>query len=320
MKKYILSLLCLTCAISFSASAQLQKAQTANLLGLSFDFKTHDYILGEPVMITVKIRNQNTQRLVLGVPDVPETCQFEVRSFNSRGVIDPIKTPNIFTEPVVLQPGEAIERTLCLNDFYSFRTPTKYLVNVVADAFEYQFRTKPMVVSFVPGSALSTATQLFSDHPGLQRTFSLVAWPREQFEYLFVRIEDAPSNKMWATIPLGTLLRQNPPRIDISPEGEATILHRSSQYHFRRIVLWSLPNEIVIRDRDQIRDPDNAMAARITDLEQDIKAIADKNMSEADKKKKAKNDTSGSRKMLPASQLNEEEQKFLPPSKQTAHE
>lgn len=286
---------------SFCVCTELLSAPIAPI-DLDFDFAVCDYVVGEPVQATLKIRNQSTRQITLGIPGSPEALRLEIRQLKDRDLIESAAGGNIITSAVTLKPGDLYEKNFTCNELYDLSVPGKYLVNVVTVAFDQQYESKPRILNVVPGIPLKKATQMFSSNPGLQRTFSLVTWRRNEYDSLFVRIQDTPTGKIWNTIYLAPILRQNDPRIDVAPTGEITILHRSSQYYYQRTLLWSLPNEVLIRARDLLRDPDNAMAARLNNLETDIKAEAEKRLPEDEKKKIPANSTSSSSKYLPPSQ------------------
>ncbi|MGN0826916.1 MAG: hypothetical protein ACI4QD_03170 [Kiritimatiellia bacterium] len=278
---------CLSVLLVFVS--QRLAGETVHPLSLAIDLPQVDYILGEPIPVEVTILNQSTERAVFGVAGSSDNLVLELRHAQNKRQLAPVGSARLFTKPTTIMPGQTYATSVNLLDFAQIEGGAKYILSAVLISGSVQYTTKPLAVSVVPGIPLKTGTQLFATAAGLQRVFTLVYWPRNRMEELFLRIEDPKRNKRWATIPLGTVLRHAPPKIDISPEGEVSILHRSTQYHYNRTLLWSLPNEILIRSRDRIRDPDNAMAARISNLEPDIRAIAEKNLPEDERRKLPEN-------------------------------
>lgn len=283
--------------VLLASVCQILANETVHPLSLAIDLPQVDYILGEPIPVEVTILNQSTERAVFGVSGSSDNLVLELRHAQNKRQLAPVGKARLFTKPTTIMPGQTYTASVNLLDFAQIESGAKYILSAVLVSGPVQYTTKPLAVSVVPGIPLKTGTQLFATAAGLQRIFTLVYWPRNRMEELFLRIEDPKRNKRWATIPLGTVLRHAPPKIDISPEGEVTILHRSTQYHYNRTLLWSLPNEILIRSRDRIRDPDNAMAARISNLEPDIRAIAEKNLPEEERRKLPENRTT--KKYLP---------------------
>lgn len=296
MKILFILLFCSLCVHAEPASAPIMP------IDLEFDFAVYDYIVGEPIQATLKVRNQSMRQITLGIPGSPEALRLEIRRLKDQDLLEAATDGNIITAAVTLKPGDLYEKSFICNELYDLSVPGKYLVSAVTVAFDQQYESKPRILNIVPGIPLKKATQMFSSNAGLQRTFSLVTWRRNEYDSLFMRIQDTPTGKIWNTLYIAPILRQNDPRIDVAPTGEITILHRSSQYHYQRTLLWSLPDEVLVRARDLLRDPDNAMAARLNNLETDIKAEAEKNLPAAEKKKIPANSTAADSKYLPPSQ------------------
>jgi len=254
-------------------------------LKLDFSLDTYDRVVGEAISCEIRMINQNTRPVYFGQPDQPETLRIEIRHALNREMAYSANNGLVISEPETLKPGGTLVHRVNLHTLYDLSKPAKYLVYVVAIAQGNHYETEPLLLNIVPGVAVKKATQMFASHPDLQRTFTLVGWQRNQLEQLFLRIEDTPNGKIWETIPLGALLRLNAPRIDISPDGEVTVLHRGTQHLFQRTLIWSFPNEINLRRREQLRDPENAMAARMQELESDIKAVSEKIAKDKEEKK-----------------------------------
>jgi len=118
----------------------------------------------------------------------------------------------------------------------------------------------------VPGVPVKEGVQMFVNRQNQKRLFRLVHWGRNQTERLFLRIEDEPGNKIWDSIDLGVLLRTVEPKIDISPEGEVTVLHRATQDAYIRTVIWSLPDSVEVVERGQLLDPEISASQRVRSL------------------------------------------------------
>ena len=111
---------------------------------------------------------------------------------------------------------------------------------------------------------------MFVSKQNLQRKFHLVYWMRNQVNRLFLRIEDSPTGQAWDTIDLGPLSKVTEPKLDISPKGEITIIHRSSQESFVRTVIWSMPSNIEIAERNSLADPDVSSTDRVRTLYEEM--------------------------------------------------
>ena len=107
---------------------------------------------------------------------------------------------------------------------------------------------------------------MFVKKENLKRQFKLVYWHRNQNDRLFLRIEDEPGARIWDSVDLGALMRGTPAKLDISPEGEVTVVHRATQDAFLRTVLWSLPNAVEVVERSTLLDPEVSASQRVNSL------------------------------------------------------
>jgi hypothetical protein len=119
----------------------------------------------------------------------------------------------------------------------------------------------------VDGVELVQAMQMFSNHPGLQREFSLVYWSRKHSEHLFLAARDSgTSSRKWETRDLGPILRIDKPTVSILKGGEVVVLHRLNQDQFIRSEFWSLPKALEFRVREAVQDPETAGTQRVREL------------------------------------------------------
>ena len=161
--------------------------------------------------------------------------------------------------------GQKLETFLA--DHYGLREPSRYLAKPVLVHNGVRYEGAMRAFDVVEGIRLSAATQLFANHKDLQREFALVYWSRNHGERLFLRAQDSgTSSRCWETRDLGPILRIDRPSLSIQPSGEVVVLHRINQDQFVRNEFWSLPNELLFRVREVVRDPETAGTARVREL------------------------------------------------------
>ena len=166
---------------------------------------------------------------------------------------------------VASSEGQKLETFL--GDHYGLREPSRYLAKPVLVHNGVRYEGAMRAFDVVEGIRLSSATQLFANHKGLQREFSLVYWSRNHGERLFLKAQDSgASSRCWETRDLGPILRIDRPSLSIQPSGEVVVLHRINQDQFVRSEFWSLPNELLFRVREAVRDPETAGTARVREL------------------------------------------------------
>jgi hypothetical protein len=141
----------------------------------------------------------------------------------------------------------------------------RYLARAVLIHAGSRYESSLVSFDIVPGMTVGRAMQMFSNRPGLKRTFELVYWMRGQREHLFLKASDV-GGRVWRTTDLGPLLRITDPKISVMQNGEVVVLHRATQDQFMRSVFWSLPDVLDFRKQEPMVDPDIAGSQRMRDL------------------------------------------------------
>ncbi|MBR4170542.1 MAG: hypothetical protein IKR48_02700 [Kiritimatiellae bacterium] len=255
---------------------------SAQEISLQLNLAQRHYIVGEPVMAQFDLLNLTRERLVLGSGGSGDQLYVEVTK--GSGVMDTLRPFN--DAPIAgsfqLKPGDRVHRPAELDKWFPLLQEGKYLVNAVLVHDGVQYKSQKKSFDVVPGIRLQEGVQMFSNRKNLRRIFRLVYWDRNQTEHLFLRVTDEPGNKVWDSIDLGTLLRTSPAKLDISPGGEVTVVHRATQDAFIRTVLWSLPDSLEINERNQLLDPAISASQRAKSM---YNEMADEKAEQQKKKK-----------------------------------
>lgn len=247
------------CAALFAGAAVAQQVEMKLTLGYNV------FVVGEPVLVQFELLNTTRDRLDIGSSDSKDALVVEISKGGQYNEITPFNA-----EPIggkfQLKPGQAYQQKAELDKWFPLVDEGKYIVRfvVVHDGMRYESVKKSFDV--VPGIPVKDGVQMFVKRQNLKRLFKLVSWSRNQTDRLFLRIEDDPSGKVWDSLDLGTLLQSSSPKIDISPEGEVTVLQRSTQDAFIRTVLWSLPDVVEVVERNSLVDPEISAQQRVKSL------------------------------------------------------
>ena len=240
----------------FACAAGAQQVDVSLTMGYTV------YVVGEPVLVQFDILNATRDRIRAGVPDAADTVLLEISTGGRYNEVKAFNTVPI-AGAVELKPGEAFQRKVELDKWFPLVAEGKYLARLVVVHGGMRYASPERSFDVVPGMPVIQAVQMFVNKPKLKRLFRLVHWHRNQTDRLFLRIEDEPDAKVWDTIDLGILLRTTEPKIDLSPEGEVTVLHRSTQDAFIYTVIWSLPENVEVMERKPLLDPDISASQRV---------------------------------------------------------
>ena len=254
-------------AIAFCmvAAAAAALAETSEIrVDLKLD--ATDYVAGERIRGVVDVANSSPDGISVGYASSPDRLFVEVRRASSQEQLTRLGA-RPFVSAFRLGSGEGLKLETFLGDHYALSEPTAYQARPVLVHGEIRYEGAIRAFNVVNGIRVSGAMQMFATRRGLQRNFSLVYWSRSRSEHLFLRAEDSgSSDRRWETRDLGAILRIGTPTISVLPGGEVVVLHRLNQDMFVRSELWSLPDELVFRRRETVRDPETAGTARVREL------------------------------------------------------
>ena len=223
------------------------------------------FVIGEPVVVQVDLLNATRDQVDVGAPGSTSVLLVEITKGGAINELPPYREDPVVA-PFTLKPGETAQRRLALDKWFSLEQEGKYMARVVLVHRGMRYESVKKSFDVVPGMSLGGGVQMFVNHDQLKRQFKLVFWHRNQEDRLFLRIEDDPGERIWDSIDLGTLMRATPPKLDISPEGEVTVIHRATQDAFLRTMLWSLPDAVEVIERNSLVDPEISASQRVNAL------------------------------------------------------
>jgi hypothetical protein len=223
------------------------------------------FVKGEPVVARLEALNATQDSIRAGSADAPDTALVEVTKGGRYNEIAAVN-PEPITGPFELKPGGRFQREVELDKWFPMLEEGKYMVRLVIVHGGMRYESAKRSFDVVPGMPFSDAVQMFVNRQNQKRMFRMVHWNRNRADRLFLRIEDEPSKRVWDSIDLGLLLRTTDPKIDISPEGEETVVQRATRDAFIRTVLWSLPESVEIAEQGQLLDPEISASQRAREL------------------------------------------------------
>ena len=223
------------------------------------------YVTGEPVLVQLEALNATRDQIDVGSAGAKDAVLVEISKGGRYNEVAPYNAAPLVSA-FKLNPGQPFQKKIELDKWFPLVEAGQYIARlvIVHDGMRYESAKKSFDV--VPGIPVKEAIQMFVKRQNQKRMFRLVHWNRNQTDRLFLRIEDEPGGKIWDSLDLGVLLRTAEPKIDISPEGEVTVVHRSTQDAFIRTVIWSLPESVEVAERNQLLDPEISASQRVRSL------------------------------------------------------
>ena len=237
----------------------------AQQMEVSMTLAYNNFIVGEPVLVQLEVLNATREPIKVGGEDNKDALLVEITKGGQYNDIKPFNSSPI-AGVFQLDPGQSFQHKVELDKWFSLMQEGKYMVRLVIVHKGMRYESNKKSFDVVPGIPVGNGVQMFVKAKELKRLFKLVYWYRNEADRLFLQIEDEPGSRIWDTIDLGTVMRMTPPKLDISPEGEVTVVHRSTQDAFIRTVLWSLPNSVEVVERNSLLDPEISASQRVKSL------------------------------------------------------
>ncbi len=219
MRLFLPLLAALAAALPHALCAQQPKALDPVAVGIAFE--AGSYVIGEDIPVRLLGRNNTPHEMTLGRGGLPAGV-VEVARVNDPQRVSLARDPlGCLPRPLTLAPGEQRVFDVNLTRVANLTEQGKYFVTfgVVFGGLRYDTQVK--VVEIVPGSLVAEGTQLFTRAPGRQRRFTLVRWPRDHIDRLFLRVADTPDGRFFPTVMLGAYLPLMRARHTIAGKGRS---------------------------------------------------------------------------------------------------
>ncbi len=250
--------------VSFAGAAAAQQ------LDVNLTLAYNVYVTGEPVVVQFDVLNATRDLFDTGNPESKDAVLVEISRGGSDNELAPFN-PAPILGAFKLNPGQAYQsKAVELDKWFPLVEAGKYIARLIVIHGGMRYESVKRSFDVVPGIPVREGVQMFVTKQKQKRLFRMVHWSRNQTDRLFLRIEDEPGDMIWDSIDLGVWLRTAEPKIDISPEGEVTVVHRSTQDAFIRTVIWSLPESVEVMERNQLLDPEISASQRVRSLYGDM--------------------------------------------------
>ena len=226
---------------------------TAYSQAMVFNVKTaHQvYVIGEPVAVTVKMANKGVKPVVIDDYELFKDNDLYFKITNKNGAtLKKMRQGKIVPE-LSLEQDQATAIEVNLSDWYALLEPGNYRANVVLINNGLRFESPAVLFEVVPGMPLATTTQYIMGDKPIERTLSVVYWPREEREVAFLRAFDS-NGAIWRTLVLGSVMRVK--NTSIEKNGD------TSFYVYRQASRDTLVRTEIVSDVNGVKMVDNRRA------------------------------------------------------------
>lgn len=215
-------LACLALAFASAAHAQLS---------VGLEIKRRTYLRHEPILATVTISNLSGRDLMLEDGASP-WFGFTVEHGSDRTILSP-RVPDYQLDPIEIKLGETVKRTVNLVDLYPISELGLYNIHasIYVAATDKYFRSRPEALDVEDGRTLwrqSVGVPETFPNAGATHEFSLVSAVGGAHNYLYVRIREPDTGKVYGCYRIGAHIDGAQPSLQFDTTNTLHVLAPSA--------------------------------------------------------------------------------------------
>lgn len=224
-------------------------------LELNLKLASDQVLVGETVTATVTLRNQTGQLLAFdAAPEAPR-LRFNLEMGN--GKLIPRADDGPVLSEVQVMPGATAELKVNLTRLYAIQAVGRYRVAAVVNWRGREYWSGNAFLEVVPGFELMRLSAGVPGDPMALRFYVLEYLQKARGEDLYLRIEDAHTQRIFGMYNLGRIVRVRPPDLRIDEAGNVHVLFQSAGLAFVHTAFTPygvlLTSEKVVGAREKVR-------------------------------------------------------------------
>jgi hypothetical protein len=193
-------------------------------LSVDCELKNRMLVQYEPIIITLKCRNDTGRELTLGGKDSEVALGLELLQTPNYPILP--RSPFILETPVELEPHRIVEVELDVKDYYDLPGTGPYAVRASLNWEGYSYTTGKSYLDIVPGLEIASQVARTLDGSGMNQ-FTLLTLHRNQGNHLFVRLDDKTNGGCLGVHHLGRVMLGYTPQLQADATANVHILHMS---------------------------------------------------------------------------------------------
>ncbi|MCL1856173.1 MAG: hypothetical protein FWF84_00810 [Kiritimatiellaeota bacterium] len=221
----------------------------ANVLGLRGTLPHKEFVTGEAIAYTLKIENHGASAFLSDDYGEGLKNKVEIRMMTRSGTVLECKEGIPFGEILVL-PDTAQEYTADLTRWFTLPVGN-YFVQAVITRDGDAVAARMLDFAIVSGLEIGTVTRAVPGEDAATRDYTLLYWPRDDQEILFLRMTESPSG-LSQLIQLGNVVRHITPTIAFPSKSTLVVTHQASQNLYIKTTIISEHSRFDILDREHL--------------------------------------------------------------------
>jgi hypothetical protein len=217
MRRFLLLLLAVFLCVQ-SVQAQIQ---------VNLDIKRRFFMMYEPIVATVTIKNLTGRDLLLADTDTQSWFGFQVNREDGQ-LVSPLN-PDYKLNPLTIPMGGTVKRSIVVNTLFPVRELGMYRIraHIYFSPQDKYYQSQLVNIEISEGKTLWQQTVGVPDGvegAGGQRKVSMLSFRQTDYTYLYTRIEDAETGMIYATMPLGRVIVGVEPDIQMDLQNRLHVL------------------------------------------------------------------------------------------------
>ncbi len=185
------------------------------------------FIAYEPVIATVSITNLTGRDVMLDSVEGQQWFSFQITT--GEGSLVPPRQPDYELPPLMIPAGQTLKRKVDLNALYPINDFGLYRVraSILFPEMHRYFSSAQSNIEISEGKVIWQQTVGVPNNmpgAGSNRVISLLTFRQPKDNMLYVRIEDRDADLVYATIPVGRILSNNEPQVQLDLGNQVHIL------------------------------------------------------------------------------------------------
>lgn len=196
-------------------------------LSVNLDVKRRTFVRHEPILLTISITNLSGRDLVLEDGASP-WFGFTVMHGDVSTIISP-RNPDYHLEPLEVKLGETVKRTINLVDLYPISELGFYRVraNIYSASHDKYFPSRTANLDIEDGRTFwkqVVGVPETMPNAGASHEFALVSAVGQSHNYVYVRVSEPDTGKVFGCYRIGHLLDGAPPEVQFDTTNTLHIL------------------------------------------------------------------------------------------------
>jgi len=189
------------------------------------------YIAYEPLLVTVRITNLSGNRLLLADVEGKKWFGFQIETLEGSPI--PPTDPDYQIQPIQIESGESITRTVNLTELYPLSDFGSYRINASVYSTELgrYFSSPPLTIEITEGRLIwqqSVGVPVTDGGAGGTRILSLLTHRLPEHTDLYLRIEDKEAGLVYCTHRLGDFIAYGKPDVALDSLNNIHVLQNAA--------------------------------------------------------------------------------------------